>query len=344
MKAQVIQADKTIQIKEKPVPTVANDEVLVRVTTVALNPTDWKHVQYMTVPGAICGCELVGEVVQVGESVTGFSVGDIISGANHGSTYQNKGAFAEYAVVLEDLAWKVPDNVKPEEAVGMNVGLLTAMQSFYNTKYLAIPTPPAKIEGNQWILIYGGSSSVGLYAIQLAKISGFKVVTTASPRNFDLLASLGADVVFDYRNPEVVDKIKAVTGNTIHLALDTISSLDSQTLTINSLAPGPGKLQLMMPPVDTISKLRQDITIAMSNLYTVSGIAFKIADWDVPAQPEDREQVREWLTGPGIQFVKDGLVKPNPVKLMPGGLAGIPEGLEYMKAGKNSAEKLVYKI
>lgn len=81
-----------------------------------------------------------------------------------------------------------------------------------------------------------------------------------------------------------------------------------------------------------------------SLLYTATGSAFKIADWDIPARPQDRKQVRDWLAGPWIQLVERGLVKPNPVKLMPGGLAGIPEGFEYMKTGRNSAEKLVYKI
>ena len=61
-------------------------------------------------------------MVQVGKDVTRFSVGDLVAGLNHGSAYPDRGAFAEYAIVLEDLAWGVPDNVKPEEAVTMTVG------------------------------------------------------------------------------------------------------------------------------------------------------------------------------------------------------------------------------
>ncbi len=76
----------------------------------------------MTVPGTICGCEFAGNVVQVGKSVTKFSVGDLVAGLTHGSAYTDKGAFAEYATVFEDLAWKVPDNVTAEEAATMNVG------------------------------------------------------------------------------------------------------------------------------------------------------------------------------------------------------------------------------
>ena len=79
-------------------------------------------------------------------------------------------------------------------------------------------------------------------------------------------------------------------------------------------------------------------------LYTAGGKGFKIGEWDSPAQPEDRKQVRDWLAGPWVQMVKDGLIKPNPVKVLPGGLEGIPAGFEYMKAGKNSAEKLVFKL
>ena len=76
----------------------------------------------MTKPGAICGCEFVGHVVQIGGGVSQLVVGDLVSGLNHGSVYENRGAFAEYAIGIADVLWKVPDHVKPEEAVTMNVG------------------------------------------------------------------------------------------------------------------------------------------------------------------------------------------------------------------------------
>ena len=84
--------------------------------------TSYTDVEYLNKPGTICGCELAGEIVQVGKNVTRFSLGDIVTGINHGSTYPDRGAFAEYAILFEDLSWKVPASLKPEDAVTMNVG------------------------------------------------------------------------------------------------------------------------------------------------------------------------------------------------------------------------------
>lgn len=76
--------------------------------------------------------------------------------------------------------------------------LNTAFQALFGSRALKLaqPSDPATQDGT-WIFIYGGSTSVGLYAIQLAKLSGYKIVTVASPRNHELLKSYGADVVFD---------------------------------------------------------------------------------------------------------------------------------------------------
>jgi threonine dehydrogenase-like Zn-dependent dehydrogenase len=82
----------------------------------------------------------------------------------------------------------------------------------------------------------------------------------------------------------------------------------------------------------------------VSLLYSAHGVAFPFGGGEMSAAPEDRAQVKEWLEGPWLQLLRDGLIKPNPVKLMPGGLESIPEGFAYMKEGKNSAEKLVYKL
>jgi NADPH:quinone reductase-like Zn-dependent oxidoreductase len=76
--------------------------------------------------------------------------------------------------------------------------LNTAFQALFGSRALKlVQTFDSAPRGETWIFIYGGSTSVGLYAIQLAKISGYKIVTVASPRNHELLKNYGADVVFD---------------------------------------------------------------------------------------------------------------------------------------------------
>lgn len=102
-------------------------------------------------------------------------------------------------------------------------------------------------------------ASCGQYAIQLARASGFKVVTTSSPRNFDLLKSLGATAVFDYHDPSVVDKVKAATGNTIRHGLDAIGQPETQELSQRVFGPAGGKLLTLMWANKT--RVREDVEL-----------------------------------------------------------------------------------
>ena len=94
------------------------------------------------------------------------------------------------------------------------------------------------------------SAAVGQSAIRLAAHAGYKVVTTASPRNFDLVRSLGASAVFDYHAPDVVAQITAATGDSLGKALDAAGSgKDSQGNTAEALGPSGGKVVLVSPSI-----------------------------------------------------------------------------------------------
>ena len=96
-------------------------------------------------------------------------------------------------------------------------------------------------------------AAVGQCLIQLAHASGYKIVTTASPRNFELVKSLGADEVFDYKDPQVVTKIKNATGHSITSAVDAISEADSQKISAESLSPAGGKIILVQYPKEGVT-------------------------------------------------------------------------------------------
>lgn len=89
-------------------------------------------------------------------------------------------------------------------------------------------------------------AAVGQGLVQLAALSGYKVVSTASPRNFDFVKSLGATEVFDYKDPRVVSKIKKATGDSITKAVDAISEKSSQGLTAEALSPQGGEVILVL--------------------------------------------------------------------------------------------------
>lgn len=108
---------------------------------------------------------------------------------------EDNGAFSDFVRQDLDLTWQVPDKMTDVQAATMPIPFFTACQVFYQRMGLpqTVPSPHGK-----WMLVYSGASSVGQYAIQLAKRSGFNVVATASPSRESRLKSLGADAVVDY--------------------------------------------------------------------------------------------------------------------------------------------------
>ena len=138
---------------------------------------------------------------------------------NHHVTRNPKyGAFQKYSVLPTQLVAPIPDSMGYEAAVVLPTGTLTAAAMLFNPDLLALPLPtmsPAPISKSA-VLVWGGSSSVGASAIQLARATGAEVLTTVSPRNFELVKGLGASHIFDRNNPSVVTEIvAALTGKTL---------------------------------------------------------------------------------------------------------------------------------
>ncbi|KAI0636517.1 GroES-like protein [Trametes polyzona] len=344
MKALVIEEGHRVTIKQHPVPAVGDDDILIQNVSLAQNPTDWKHVDTIGAPGSILGCDFSGYVVKTGENVSSRKVGEHVAGFVHGGAFSDEGAFAEYVKTPADLVWPVPENtLNHDQAATLGCAFWTAAQALFHKTRLGLVEPPAKASGSEWILVYGGSSAVGQFAVQLAHLAGYKVVSTASPRNFDLVKSLGADVVFDYHDPDVVSKIKKATGDSVTKALDTISLKDSQRISAEALAPSGGKVVLVLSPIPDATD-RKDAIFIPTLIYTALGRAFDFGPGThFPVIPEDRAQIVEFLKKVP-QLVKDGKVRPPAIKLWEGGLEAIPDGLQYMREGKVSAEKIVYRV
>lgn len=112
-------------------------------------------------------------------------------------------------------------------------------------------------------------AAVGHFAIQLARLAGYKVATTASPRNFELVKSLGADAVFDYHDPDVAAKIKRATGDSVTTVVDAISEKDSQRICAEVLAPLGGKVVLVQGPAEGATERTDVQFIRESMAFTV---------------------------------------------------------------------------
>ena len=119
-----------------------------------------------------------------------------------------EGAFQLYTIANKEAVSPIPDSLDFEHAAVLPLAVSTATVGLYTPQQLALPLPTLKAEPkNQVVLVWGGSSSVGGMTIQFAKLSGYKVAATCSPRNNDYVKSLGADFVFDYSSPSIVDDI-----------------------------------------------------------------------------------------------------------------------------------------
>lgn len=199
-------------ISDVAVPKVREGYMLVKTAAVALNPADWTDVDYNGgYEGCVVGLDYAGTVVDPGHGNTRFKQGDRVCGCAHGcnQTVKDDGAFAEYIVVKSDLQMQIPDGMGWEDAATLGVGVLTVGMGMFQCLGLPLPVVKKdngkKISGkDMWVLVYGGSSATGSLAIQFAKLSGYKVITTCSKRNFDMVKKRGADVVLDYVSPTSV--------------------------------------------------------------------------------------------------------------------------------------------
>ncbi|KAI0840338.1 GroES-like protein [Hypoxylon sp. FL0890] len=227
-----IKAAKSHPFVVEPAPmwTPEANEILVKNHAVAINPVDgtlqaagWWPLNYPT----MLGQDAAGVVVAVGPGVTSFKVGDRVVGhALIMATKRNQdSAFQEYTILQTNMTAILPDNISFERACVFPLAMSTAACALYQDTHhkLQLPTvPPQKPTGKTFI-VWGGASSVGSNAIQLAVNSGYEVITTASPKNFEYTKKLGASQVFDYASPTVQDDlINAMKGKTSAGALDCI--------------------------------------------------------------------------------------------------------------------------
>lgn len=207
-----------LEMRATPVARPKANEIVVRNRAVAVNPNDWliQPIGGLVYPWLkypfILGTDVAGTVQEVGADVTRFKVGDrILGNAVGGDKSRNdpaEGAFQDLTVLLEHMAAPIPDDMDFEEAAVLPLGASTAACGLFQKDHLALQFPSAepKLTGKT-VLVWGGSTSVGSNAIQLAVAAGYEVITTASPKNFDYVRDLGAALVFDHASNTAVEEI-----------------------------------------------------------------------------------------------------------------------------------------
>jgi len=225
---QVAFADMT-----RPVPKA--DEILVQVHAAGLNPIDnmvrkgtFKPILRFQLPATL-GSDLAGVVVEVGSRVTRFKAGDAI----FASVFDlGMGALAEFALVPENAAAIKPENLDFVQAASIPMVGLTSWQALKER---------AGLQPGQKVFIPAGAGGIGTFAIQLAKYLGAKVATTTSTGNVDLVHSLGADEVVDYKTQQFEDVLRdydAVLGTVRGDALEkSLRILKPEGIVVSLVGP-----------------------------------------------------------------------------------------------------------
>src|SRR5258705_11665379 len=201
MKAvRVLEYGGQLVFDDVPTPTIAGDEILVKVKSTAVNHIDLvkasgtvKQILPVDLPW-IPGHEFSGVVEQIGSDVTAYAQGDAVFGTS------DMGAYAEYLAVKPAVIVRKPSNLSFEEAASVPVASQTAWQGIFTH---------AQLEKGQTILIHGGAGAVGAYAVQLASQAGATVIATASGGDAAFLTSIGAGQVIDYREGQFEKILRA---------------------------------------------------------------------------------------------------------------------------------------
>ncbi|KAI9696748.1 MAG: hypothetical protein M1836_005110 [Candelina mexicana] len=346
-------------VQDAPIPKLRDDYILVQNVAVAINPTDWQHVDGEGEVGAIVGCDYAGTVMEVGRNVKKpFAQGDRVCGFIHGSNGNNHegGAFAEYVTAKGDLQIPIPNSLSFEEAATLGVGMYDACHS----RSLSITKPASSDSTGQATISvahlrrqhrHWDSRDPIRKAARLLKIfpnglqytdsknrsSNLRVITTCSSRNFPLVKSLGADEAFDYKDPSCGSKIRESTRDELKHAIDTISIDASAKICADALSATGGIYSALEP----IGCPREDVESKSTLAYTATGE--DLVDYGRPASKEDFEfGVMFWKLAE--QLLEQGRLKVHPPRVKPEGLKGVLEGMQEMRQGKVSGEKLVYRI
>lgn len=303
---------------EKPSPNAK--DILIEVKAASLNPIDYKmvegHLKEMIPLDLPCtiGFDVSGVVVEKGADVSNFEIGDEV----YSRVPQDQmGTVAEFVVVKSDLVAKKPENISFEEASGLPLTGLTAIQSLERVG----------IKENDRVLVHAGSGGVGSFAIQYAKAKGAIVYTTTSTKNVGWVQALGADRVIDYKTEDYKE-----VANNLDIVFDTLGG--DYTFDAFEIIKKGGKVTTIAGPPDEDTAKQMGMTDyklpeQLSNLIKEKSAVYKFT-WMQP----NGEQLNA-IT----KMVENGDIKPI-VDLIYSIEDGI-DAYEYLATGRAQGKVII---
>jgi threonine dehydrogenase-like Zn-dependent dehydrogenase len=344
------------KVAEVPLPEAGPGQIVVRSAAFSVNPIDWilQSVGGLIFPWLkyplVLGWDVAGEVVATGRGVTRFRVGDRVFGLAVGQDKSvndpAESAFQNHVVLRDHMV---------EQGAVLPLALSTAACGLFQTDKLALVRPEASPRPTgKTVLVWGGSTSVGSNAIQLAVAAGYDVFTTASPRNHDYVRQLGASQAFDYRSPTVVpDIVRALQGREFAGALAIGTGSAIPCVEISGASDGNKFVALATPPVsfedaptsgsNRLWLVRKLTRLILGNIRLVlrasrSGVRFKFINGSTLLNDGVGRMIY-------VDFLPEALASGRyravPEPLVSGkGLSALPEAMAKHKNGI-SAKKIV---
>jgi len=329
-----------LEVTHRPTPSPGPDDLLIEVESIAVNPIDYYQRDFGFPPianyPAVLGSDIAGTVISAGSSVASdapksgtrvaaFAPCFFMQGA------PDYGALQTRVLVPAVNAVPLPQAISFNDASILPMAAATAWAGWYSlgiardTKYTAAD--------KKGLLVWGGASSIGSAAVQIAKLMGFSVYVTASEKHHELLKGLGATKVFDYKDEHVVENIvKAAKadGVTVQQGFDAVGQKESSMKVLELLkGAGTAKLASATPPQEGLAKMEG------------VEVVFVMAPEDVKDRTEHFHFIfNVWLK----EKLEKGEFVPSPkAKVVEGGLESANKALDELKAGV-SGVKLVLEV
>ncbi|ETI28577.1 hypothetical protein G647_01027 [Cladophialophora carrionii CBS 160.54] len=344
----------TTTISTVPLPeSLAPSDVLVKVEAAASNPKDWLHL-VATGASLNSGDDLAGVVVAVGPEVTRFKPGDRVAAFHPmGKQY---GAYAEYAIAPEHTTLQIPDALNFEEASTIPLVSLTAALTLFRRQGYVAPWQAGAQEENQKkpLLVYGATTSLGTYAIKLAKLAGIGPIIAIGGGSSNYVKGFleaRQDAFLDYRTgmaslKETVKRLTEERHLQLRNGLDAVNEHESW-VQVSQMLHGGARLSVF----SGARKYDEEaIPKNVDIIYTFVGTAHEAKYRpSMPKRPsvEDAQgdvafasEFFAWLE----QMLRQAKYSGHPVEVIPGGLNGVAEGLNRLRNGQAAGKKFVYQI
>ncbi|KAL1588501.1 hypothetical protein WHR41_02817 [Cladosporium halotolerans] len=326
---------QTLRVAEADMPKANADEVVIKNHAIAINPVDWKiqdtgmFIQKWPI---VLGCDVAGEIVEVGSNVKHLQKGDRVSAHAISLATQDPkhGGFQLYTAAPAAIVGKIPDSASFSEASVLPLALDTASAGLYGSRqngFMGLEYPTlTPTQSGKTLVVYGASSSVGALTVQLAVASGAHVIAIVSERNHAFVRSLGASEAFDYKSSSVVDDVakavKAAEPRNFIGVYDTISNQDSYQITVPIMEKcGAGNLAVTLPGPQNVPD-----AVKVGNVFGISETTHPV--W--------KSYVQEALQQGKLRLVPEPLVVGK-------GLENVQKGCDTNKKGV-SAKKVVIEL